>query len=40
VEAEISEDEAVIINGDKDTDREVSAVELSKDASDGAKPKK
>lgn len=27
-------------NGEKDTDREQSAVELSKDVSDGAKPKK
>jgi hypothetical protein len=40
VEDELSEENPAMTNGEKETDRELSAVELSKDASDGAKPKK
>ena len=40
MEDELSEENPAMTNGEKETDRELSAVELSKDASDGAKPKK
>jgi hypothetical protein len=40
VEDELSEENPAMTNGEKETDREFSAVELSKDVSDGAKPKK
>ena len=40
MEDELSEENPAMTNGEKETDREMSAVELSKDASDGTKPKK
>ena len=40
MEDELSEENPAMTNGGKETDRELSAVELSKDVSDGAKPKK
>jgi len=40
LEDELSEEKPAMTNGEKEADRELSAVELSKDASDGAKPNK